>query len=126
MLDLKSEVGKGTVFNVYLLGGGRGAVAPPAAATPPEALWGRGETVMVVDDEPAILELTKTILQHYGYKVVTAMHGADALALWCTPYQDKIKVVLMDMMMPVMDGASAIRALRLQQLECSRSSPSAV
>jgi two-component system cell cycle sensor histidine kinase/response regulator CckA len=68
---------------------------------------------MVVDDEPAVLELTKNLLVNYNYKVVTAIHGADALALY-PQYKEKIKVVLMDLMMPVMDGTAAIRALKAQ------------
>ncbi len=112
-LDLKTEVGKGTSFNVYLPAA-EAAVAVPAAPIPAEELQGKGETVLVVDDEPAILELTRTILSHYGYKVVTAMHGADALALFGL-YKEKIKVVVMDMMMPVMDGTTAIKALRKEQ-----------
>jgi len=112
-LDLKTQVGKGTSFNVYLPAATKPA-PPPSAPTPPATLWGKGETVMVVDDEPAVLELTKSILTHYGYKVVTAIHGADALALY-SQCKEKIKVVLMDMMMPVMDGATAIRALRHQK-----------
>ena len=112
-LDLKSQVGKGTSFNVYLPTAE--AAAPPASApVPVEALKGHGETILVVDDEPAVLELTRTMLAHYGYKVVTAMHGADALALFGL-YKEKIKLVVMDMMMPVMDGATAIKALRKEQ-----------
>jgi two-component system cell cycle sensor histidine kinase/response regulator CckA len=112
-LDLKSEVGKGTSFNVHL----PAVAAPvplPSAPTPPEALWGKGETVLVVDDEPSVLELTKSILNHYGYKVVTAINGADALALY-SQCQETIRVVIIDMMMPVMDGPTAIRALKQQQ-----------
>jgi two-component system cell cycle sensor histidine kinase/response regulator CckA len=112
-LDLKSEVGKGTTFNVYLPAA-QASPPPPVAAVAPQELWGKGETVMVVDDEPAVLELTKSILVHYGYKVVTAIHGADALALY-GQYKEKIKVVLMDMLMPVMDGPCTIRALKAQQ-----------
>jgi two-component system cell cycle sensor histidine kinase/response regulator CckA len=112
-LDLQTQVGKGTSFNVYLPAA-NAPVPLPTAPTPPEALWGKGETVLVVDDEPAVLELTKNILTHYGYRVVTAIHGADALALY-SQYAEKIKVVLMDIMMPVVDGAAAIRALRHQK-----------
>jgi PAS domain S-box-containing protein len=112
-LDLKSEVGKGTTFNVYLPAA-QASAPPPVAAVALQELWGKGETVMLVDDEPAVLELTKSILVHYGYKVVTAIHGADALALY-GQYKEKIKVVLMDMLMPVMDGPSTIRALKAQQ-----------
>lgn len=111
-LDLQTQVGKGTTFNVYLPAAESGAV-PPAAERPTSELWGKGETVMVVDDEPAVLEMTKGILQHYGYKVVTANHGADALALY-SQCKERVKVVLMDMMMPVMDGPTAIRELKVR------------
>ncbi|MDB6023454.1 MAG: sensor hybrid histidine kinase [Pedosphaera sp.] len=112
-LDLQSTVGKGTSFNVYLPAADAGV---PLAATPvpPEALRGEGETVMLVDDESAVVELTQQMLVHFGYKVVTAFHGADALALF-PQYQDKIKVLIIDMMMPVMDGPTAIRAMRKLQ-----------
>jgi PAS domain S-box-containing protein len=112
-LDLQTEVGKGTTFNVYLPAADS-PVAARSAAVPDEDLFGKGETVMVVDDEPAVLELTKNLLIHYGYKVVTAIHGADAVVL-CSQYKEMIKVVLMDIMMPVMDGTAAIRALKAQQ-----------
>jgi CheY-like chemotaxis protein len=109
-LDLQTQVGKGTTFNVYLPAA-ESAVAQVAAPISPDALRGQGETVMLVDDEPGVLEVTKYMLTHYGYKVVTAIHGADALALY-PQCRDKLGVVIMDMMMPVMDGPMAIRELR--------------
>ncbi len=112
-LDLKSEVGKGTTFNVYLPAADTPA-ALPSAPTSELDLWGKGETILLVDDEPAVLEVTRNLLVHYGYRVVTAIHGADALALYAQ-CQEKVKIVLMDMIMPVMDGATAIRALKKQQ-----------
>ncbi|HEX4646865.1 MAG TPA: response regulator, partial [Verrucomicrobiae bacterium] len=109
-LDLKSEIGKGTSFNVYLPAADAPAAAS-AAPLSPETLRGRGEILMLVDDEPAVLELTQNILSHHGYKVVTANNGADALALY-PQFHGKIKLVIMDMMMPVMDGPTAICALK--------------
>ncbi len=111
-LDLQTQVGKGTSFNVYLPAA-EDALPPTSLPQSPEALRGNGETVMIVDDEPGVLEVTKHVLIHYGYKVVTAIHGADALALY-PQYKDKLAVVIMDMMMPVMDGPMAIRELRKQ------------
>jgi len=109
-LDLQTEVGKGTSFNVYLPAA-ESTVAPATVDRPISELRGKGEMVMVVDDEPAVVEMTKGILQQYGYKVVTAGHGADALALHAQ-CKESVRVVLMDMMMPVMDGPTAIRALK--------------
>jgi CheY-like chemotaxis protein len=66
---------------------------------------------MVAEDEDSIREVTASTLEEYGYNVLTANDGADAVALYAQN-KDKIKVVLMDMMMPVMDGHSSIRAIR--------------
>jgi PAS domain S-box-containing protein len=111
-LDLQTQVGKGTTFNVYLPAAESALQAAPAPISP-DALRGKGETVMLVDDEPGVLEVTKHMLTHYGYNVITAIHGADALALY-PQCKARLGVVIMDMMMPVMDGPNAIRELRKQ------------
>src|SRR2546422_8430144 len=59
-LDLKSEVGKGTTFNVYLPAADTPA-ALPSAPTSELDLWGKGETILVVDDEPAVLDVTRNL-----------------------------------------------------------------
>jgi CheY-like chemotaxis protein len=112
-LDLQSEPGKGTRFNVYVP---RAKIIDRLqdAIGPAKALRGKGETVMIVDDDQAILELTTGLLTHYGYKVVTAKNGADAIALYAR-HKDLIKIVIMDMMMPVMDGPTAIKTLKQQK-----------
>jgi PAS domain S-box-containing protein len=112
-LDVQSEPGKGAAFNVYLP---RAEIIDrlEGAIGPAKSLWGKGETVMIVDDDQAVLELTTGLLTHYGYKVVTAKNGADAIALYAR-HKDLIKIVIMDMMMPVMDGAAAIKVLKRQE-----------
>ena len=110
IVNVYSEPGKGTTFNVYL----------PAAETSPDAgkerpteaslPRGKGETVLVVDDEAAILNITQRTLQAFGYKVMIASDGAEALAVYAEK-KHEIAVVLTDMMMPVMDGSSLIRVL---------------
>jgi two-component system, cell cycle sensor histidine kinase and response regulator CckA len=77
----------------------------------PELPIGQGELVMVAEDEDSIREVTASTLEEYGYNVLTANDGADAVALYAQN-KDKINVVLMDMMMPVMDGHASIRAIR--------------
>jgi two-component system, cell cycle sensor histidine kinase and response regulator CckA len=64
-----------------------------------------------VDDEAPIRQITKTTLEAYGYEVITADDGAEAVALYAE-HRQNIKAVLMDMMMPYMDGPAAIRALQ--------------
>ncbi|MCP6761848.1 MAG: response regulator [Fischerella sp. CENA71] len=103
-----STVGKGTKFKVFL-------PAVEATATPLsedlELLKGNGELILVVDDEAKILETTKISLETYNYTVMTAKDGIEAIALYAQ-YQDQISAVLMDMMMPSMDGVNTSRTLQ--------------
>jgi PAS domain S-box-containing protein len=72
---------------------------------------GHGESILIVDDEVEIRETTRAILEAYGYRVFTARNGADAVSLY-SQNREEIKVVLMDLMMPVMDGPASIWVLR--------------
>ncbi len=65
----------------------------------------------MVDDEESIREITRATLETFGYKVLTAADGTEAVALYADR-QDEIAVVLTDMMMPFMDGPATIRALQ--------------
>ncbi len=108
-INVYSEVGKGTTFRVYL----------PAIKTEMqnveeqqvELLVGHGELVLVAEDEDSVREVTISTLEENGYKVLMANDGAEAVALYAQN-KDKINVILMDMMMPVMDGHASIRAIR--------------
>ncbi len=109
-VNVYSELSRGTTFKVYLpsMGISSGARAPVLGKA--DLPRGNGETVLVVDDEASILIVTSQTLQAFGYRVVTATDGADALAIY-VQHKDEIAVVLTDMMMPVMDGAATIQAL---------------
>lgn len=72
---------------------------------------GNGELILVVDDETSILEITRETLETYGYTVMVAADGAEAVGMYAQ-YKDDIRVVITDMMMPVMDGGATIRAMR--------------
>jgi two-component system cell cycle sensor histidine kinase/response regulator CckA len=108
-INVYSEVRKGTTFQVYL----------PAIRTKIEEEGqqklelpvGNGEFILVAEDEVSICEITRSTLEAYGYKVLTAENGEQAVALY-DENKDKIKVVLMDMMMPIMDGQTSVRAIR--------------
>jgi DNA-binding NtrC family response regulator len=65
-----------------------------------------------VDDEAAVREVARQALLEFGYKVITASRGAEALRIFRERRQE-IKLVLTDMMMPEMDGATLIAALRV-------------
>jgi CheY-like chemotaxis protein len=104
-----SEPGLGTTFKVYI----PAETSPARPATEPaleEALpRGRGETVLLVDDEEAILTITGQTLQAFGYRVMKAHNGAEAVALYAQ--HRAIDVVITDMAMPIMDGPATIYAL---------------
>lgn len=106
-----SEIGSGSRFRVYLPSASHPAAPSDPSPSVAAPLRGTGETVLVVDDEDAIRSTTRRTLEHAGYLVVEAANGAAAVAAFAR-FQEQIDVVLIDMMMPVMDGPSAIHALR--------------
>ncbi|HEY9633456.1 MAG TPA: GAF domain-containing protein [Coleofasciculaceae cyanobacterium] len=107
-INVYSEVGRGTQFKVYLP-----AVQETEAQQAEDLVLppGHGELILVVDDEVAIREITKTSLETYGYKVLVANDGIEAIAMYAQ-HKDEISVVLMDMMMPSMDGLKTIPILK--------------
>ena len=107
-ITVSSKLGKGSEFKVYL-------PSVEAAVDLYEEEWelpmGNGELILVVDDEAAIREITKSSLKTYGYQVLTAKDGVEAIALY-VEHKNDISLVLVDMMMPVLDGANTIRTLQ--------------
>ena len=110
LIDVASTVGKGTVFTV-LFPPAEPAVTPPAVEPPRPRPVGAGRLVLVVDDEPLIRTLAETILTQNGYRVLEAEDGQRGLALFQQHAAD-ICVVVIDMMMPVLGGKKAIKAMR--------------
>lgn len=109
-VNVYSEVGKGTKFKVYL----------PAAETDPtnfigesyqELPTGSGELILVIDDEESIREITKTTLENYNYRVLTANDGVEGIATY-VEHKEEVSLVLVDMMMPTLDGPTTIRTLQ--------------
>jgi len=109
-MRVDSEVGHGSTFAVYLAAQPSGAAAPLTVAAP-VATRGAGELILAVDDEEPLLRMTSLVLESFGYRVLLAANGAEAIALFAR-HRAEIKVVLTDMTMPVMDGASVIRKIR--------------
>ncbi|RZM75653.1 hybrid sensor histidine kinase/response regulator [Leptolyngbya iicbica] len=107
-VDVKSEVNQGSQFAVYLPASREAAIAPDDNTN---LLAGHQETILVVDDEAAIRSVMATVLELNHYQVLTAENGTAALDL----YQDQwrtIDLVLIDMMMPGMDGATLMPLLQ--------------
>ena len=109
-IQVESELGRGTTFRVCLpasdANADRNSMAPPEAVP-----RGRGELILLVDDEAAIRAVTRRTLEKNGYRVLTAADGTEAVSCY-TQHQSDIQVVLTDMMMPQMDGKATLRALR--------------
>jgi PAS domain S-box-containing protein len=114
-IDVESEVGQGTSFKIYLP-----AILPlkisnnsrEAETLVGEDLYdGKGQLVLVVDDELAIREITKESLETYNYRVMLASDGIEAIDIYARNHHS-IAIVLVDMMMPQLDTPSIILALK--------------
>jgi PAS domain S-box-containing protein len=107
---VNSEPGKGTIFKVFLPTGDT-VMAEKILENRTAIYRGNGETILVVDDEESILEITKQTLEAFNYSVLIAKDGLEALTVYKL-HRDRIALVITDMMMPKMDGYQTIHALR--------------
>ena len=109
-INVYSEPGKGTIFRIYfpaLVDANMAEEQIIEQIGPPR---GQGETMLVVDDEASILTITSQTLQAFGYRVLQATDGADAVATYAQ-HRNEIAVILTDLMMPVMDGTATVHAI---------------
>jgi two-component system, cell cycle sensor histidine kinase and response regulator CckA len=109
-INVYSEMHRGSQFTVYLPAVDT-AEAASLAALQSDLPLGNGELVLVVDDEESIREITRGTLEAFGYTVLTAADGTEALAIYAD-HKNAVAVVLTDMVMPFMDGPATIRALQ--------------
>jgi len=108
-ITVKSQPGQGSQFSVYL----------PALTTPvaesetglSRLPSGNGEMILLVDDEVSICEITKAALENYGYRVLVANSGPEAVTLYAEK-RNEVKLVLTDTGMPFMDGHATSIALK--------------
>lgn len=98
-VEVVSEVGTGTSFKIFLPVAQNQTVAVPVAVPKPEAINGGDETVLVVEDEIHLLEMTQRVLERYRYRILTAGSGAEALRVW-DRHDGRIDLLLTDMIMP--------------------------
>lgn len=107
-INVYTEEGKGSQFKVYLPAqDAKESLEEPELKLPA----GNGELILVVDDEDAIRDITKTSLEAHNYQAITASDGIEAIALYAE-HRDNISLVLTDMVMPSMDGLTTIRTLQ--------------
>jgi two-component system cell cycle sensor histidine kinase/response regulator CckA len=100
-IELESEVGHGTTFKVFFPKIRK--IIKPQAKTAESAPLQGSETILVVEDEDKLRELISDGLKGYGYTVLTARHGKEALLI-CERHQGPIHLILTDMVMPQMSG----------------------
>jgi two-component system, cell cycle sensor histidine kinase and response regulator CckA len=108
-IEVATGAGKGTTFRIFLPAAPEKTPKQPAPA-PTNAPAGHGECILLVDDELALLEMTKELLEANNYKVLTATNGVDALQCFETN-RDKIAIVVSDLLMPDMSGQDLIAAI---------------
>jgi PAS domain S-box-containing protein len=108
-ITVESVLGQGSAFNVYIPA--IKAISDDLLDSVPESFDGKGQLVLVVDDEIAIREITRDALELYNYHTMLANDGVEALVLYAQNWQ-RIGVVMVDMMMPHLNTPSVIQALQ--------------
>ena len=114
-IEVRSEMGTGSTFQVFLPVATESRPAPAAPAAEPKPVQGGEETILVVEDETGLLELVRNVLQGYRYLVLAASSGAEALRIW-DEHNGQVDLLLTDMIMPGgMTGNDLATQLRKQK-----------
>ncbi|MFH1980297.1 MAG: PAS domain S-box protein [Pseudomonadota bacterium] len=108
MMNVYSEIGHGSAFHIYLPKADKGALGEKATQ---DRLMKGSETILLVDDEEMILEVTHAMLQRLGYRVMMARSGMDAVEA-VTRNGDAIDIVVLDLVLPGMDGGATFDQIR--------------
>ena len=108
-LEVESIPGKGTAFTLFFQG--VEPIVSPVVVPPSSVVAHRAGTLLFVDDEPALREMGKRVLEHAGYSVLLAKNGGEAVEIF-QHHPSEILTVLLDITMPVMGGIEALRLMR--------------
>lgn len=104
-ITVESEVDKGTSFRIYL------PVSEQPGIMEEESLpMGHNETILLVDDEKSVRELTREILEQFNYRVIEARDGQEALDIYNREHAD-VSLVFLDVIMPRLDGKKCLSKL---------------
>jgi two-component system cell cycle sensor histidine kinase/response regulator CckA len=112
IIKVSSKLGAGTTFDIYLPASERALTTEPASS--PELVLKGKETVLLVDDEPKVLDICERFLKTLGYSVLTATNGFQALETY-EKNKAIIDAVVIDMIMPGMNGRELFDKLRTIQ-----------
>lgn len=110
-IEVSSEPGKGSTFDLFLPASSLEHEGSPMDAEQSDLVNPGGETVLLVDDEDMILEITEELLTSIGYQVLTARGGHQAVEVF-RKHGHEIDIVLLDMIMPDMNGAETYDRLK--------------
>ena len=113
IIDVKSEKGKGSTFDIYLPAAKSKVIDQRSEVS--EVIKPGSETILLVDDEGIIIDVTPEMLTELGYEVLTARSGEEALEQYRIINRDKIDLVILDMIMPGMGGGETYD--RLKQID---------
>ncbi|MGD9613008.1 MAG: ATP-binding protein, partial [Kiritimatiellia bacterium] len=108
-IDVDSAAGRGSTFKVYLPRHGNRSEPATAPASTPPAVGGR-ETILLVEDEPAILAISRDMLLNLGYQVLSAATPGEALQQ-AQAQAGKIQLLITDVVMPEMNGRDLAQQL---------------
>jgi len=106
-IDIETTEGKGTVFHIYLP---KATTDVSSKKTENPRIEGGKETILVVDDEASIRNLTEISLKKYGYSILTAANGQEGLDVYIA-HNDSVDLIILDLTMPVMSGKTFIDRL---------------
>jgi PAS domain S-box-containing protein len=110
-ISCDSTVGQGTTFCIWLPAAGAELHESVAAASPLDTLTGRGETILVVEDQQEVLTLCATALRRNGYAVEEARNAGEALRVF-EAGRDRIRLVLSDVVLPDQTGIYVVETIR--------------
>jgi len=116
-ITVDSEPGTGTVFRIYLPISRESARAREEARPVPEDFRG-SETLLVAEDDTSVRNLNRTVLETFGYRVIEARDGEEAVREFLL-HRDEIRLVVMDVVMPKMNGREAYEEIRLSSPDTS-------
>jgi len=98
-IEVQSEVGAGSTFRIFLPASDQSVPTPEVAPVALEPIKGGKETILLAEDEGALLELMRHVLGQYQYKILTATSGSEALRIW-EQHEGRIDLLLTDVIMP--------------------------